>query len=75
MTEPKCSKCESASFETKSIKSDDSRSTITLVNCAKCGTVIGVLDGDVDAKLNVITNFLSQIDQKLVNLQTTLRFQ
>ena len=74
MAESKCPKCESTKFETKPAKPDKSRFDIAFVQCAECGTVVGVQEANnINVRLNEIekniVNILSQINQKVVALQ------
>jgi hypothetical protein len=40
----KCGKCDKTTFETKVVKMVDGKTEVTMVQCATCGNVVGVLD-------------------------------
>ena len=40
----KCPRCEGTRFEMKEANVKDSRFKLTFVQCAACGTVVGVMD-------------------------------
>lgn len=59
MAQSKCPKCENTTFEQKVVRMVDGKTEYTFVQCAKCGTAIGVVDiNSMKAVGNIILNAL-----------------
>jgi 4-aminobutyrate aminotransferase-like enzyme len=74
MAQSKCSKCETPNFEIVPVKPGTCQFQLTFVQCAKCGTVVGVLESkNINERLDKIESYLattlSQMNSKLSILQ------
>jgi len=78
MAQSKCPKCDATQFEVKIIKPELSKFDIALVQCAKCGSVVGSLESsnlgarlaNVEKILAATSDLLNQVHLKLVAMQT-----
>jgi hypothetical protein len=74
VAESKCAKCDASTFEIKPFKPTDAAAEIVFVQCAKCGSVAGVVEATkVSALLKELHNKvivqLAAMDQKIIALQ------
>jgi predicted nucleic-acid-binding Zn-ribbon protein len=59
-----CFKCGNQSFELTYLLSTDSKTTVHVVQCEACGSIVGTLD-DLNTSLSEIERLLKAIEEKL----------
>ena len=66
MNKPKCAKCDHSTFEMVENTPEGSKFQVTFIQCAQCGTVIGVQPYEnIPALLHFMKDMLVEIMQKL----------
>lgn len=66
MSQSKCAKCDHSTFEIVENTPEGSKFQVMFIQCAQCGTVIGVQpDENIPALLHFMKDMLVEIMQKL----------
>ena len=68
-----CMKCESHSFELALFTPIGVNRKFTLVQCAQCGTAVGVLDPATGPQIEALQRQIGAIDDKLSRIATALQ--
>jgi hypothetical protein len=73
MAKSKCGPCGHDAFELETIEAGKARTRVSVLQCAKCGAVAGVADGDnvrpllqlQEGKIDAVTHQVQRIDAGL----------
>ena len=68
-----CGKCGGHSFELALFTPVGDRSKLTLVQCAACGTAVGVLDPSTGPQIEALKSHVAGIDRKLARIAEALQ--
>jgi hypothetical protein len=67
-----CIKCGEQKFEIALIEQTGSASTLNLVQCAYCGTPVGVIDPDLPNRVKGLERLITSIDNRLTAIAKAL---
>lgn len=74
MRAPSCPKCGHDQFEPEVYKAQASDAQLTLVQCAQCGTVVGVdFDPDRDLEWKDLISFVRDIRDRVERIEKSLK--
>jgi hypothetical protein len=68
-----CIKCESHSFELALFTPVGVSKKLTMVQCAQCGTPVGVIDPATDPLIETLRRQVAAIDDRLNRIATALQ--
>ena len=68
-----CIKCSGHSFELALLTPIGQRNKLTTVQCAQCGTPVGVLDPAMGSQIEALKNQVAAIDERLNRIAKALQ--
>ena len=68
-----CAKCGGHSFELAPLTPIGTTRKLSLVQCAQCGTVVGMLEPANAAQAETLQKYVAAIDEKLSRIATALQ--